>query len=241
MIAILSPAKNMRIPSGTFPVQLPAHIAEAHELTGMLRGLSAYEWESLLAVNPDLAVRAAVNAQNWAPGGTPAALTYCGLVYRYLRAGELEEQQLAYANDHLRILSALYGPLRAMDSIRPYRLELRCGLRPRGSSLYGYWGDAYYRALAGEVIVNLASEEYASAVRPFLRTGDLMVDVEFLSYSRGKYKVIVAWAKMARGSMARFIVENRIEDPADLCAFEALGFRFSPQRSHAGKLVFLKD
>ena len=241
MIVMISPAKNIRVPEGVYSERLPLQIDRARELNRLLRELSAYEWEQLLDLNPELAVRAAVNTQNWSPGGAPAVLSYHGLVYHYLKAETLTPGQLAYADEHLRILSALYGPLKPLDCIRPYRLELRCGFRPDGRSLYDYWGDTYYRALEGRPILNLASGEYASAVRPYLGRRDLMIDVDFLSYSRGRYKVIVAWAKMARGSMARFVIENRIEDPSELQHFEAVGFRYSAERSHAGKLVFLKE
>lgn len=241
MLAILSPAKNMQAAAcpevePTRPRDLP----QTRELFALLRGLAPFELESLLRTSPAIALRAAADFAAWEDtGGAPAALAYQGLAYKYLDAASFSADDFACAQERLRLLSAFYGVLRPLDAIRPYRLELQH--RPAGRSLYAFWGDRWYRALYAETdtVVNLASNEYSRAVRPFLQRGDRFLTCEFLTYRKGKLRCLPAVAKMARGSMARYIVKNELGSPEQLPFFDWGGFQYEQSLSSNDTLVFV--
>ena len=172
-------------------------------------------------------------------GGVPAILAYDGLAYKYLEAETLTAAELRFAQDSLRLFSAFYGPLRPLDAIRPYRLEL--AHRLDGRSLYEFWGRAFYDDLfgAGEAVVNLASNEYSKAVRRYLQTGDRMVTCEFLTYRKGKLRCLPTMAKMARGRMTRYILQHRIESPEQLTLFDWNDFRYEQSLSDNQTLTFI--
>lgn len=184
MIAILSPAKRLVevTPSGARSEPEFEHRARA--LAGLLREYPAWQLESVLRVNAELALEAYLAYQRFGESGarSPALLSFCGLQYRQLDAASLTEGQMEYAQDHLRLLSALYGVLRPLDGIASYRLEMISAFRPGGQTLYRYWGDALCRSLfrSGQLVLNLASQEYARAVKPHLRPGDRMWTWTFL-------------------------------------------------------------
>lgn len=230
MLSILSPAKNMRSAHAHgLPVTAPRRIAEACALLEDLREIPAYELESIMRISPALALQAAAEFAAWTPeGGFPAALAYDGLAYKYLDADSLSDSDLQFAQGHLRHLSALYGVLRPFDRIQPYRLEM--GRRPRGRNLYEFWGSKLRDDLYAEtdLVVNLASKEYSRAVSDWLRPGDRFITCEFLSDRGGKLRCLAANAKMARGAMARYIIQNRIDTAEGLTGFDALGFAFDP-------------
>ena len=214
MIAIVSPAKNMRT-AGLKGLELtrPALLEKTRRLLPMLRALEPWELESRLKINPQLAMKAFSDFQEFeSPGGeSPALLSYHGLAYQNLEAESLGLEDFAFAGGSLRILSAFYGVLRPGDAIKPYRLEFQCGFQPGGKSLYHFWGDSIYRELFrnGDTVINLASREYSKTVSPFLKTGDRMITCDFLTFRRGKLITLAALAKMARGRMARFLIDNR--------------------------------
>jgi cytoplasmic iron level regulating protein YaaA (DUF328/UPF0246 family) len=180
-----------------------------------------------------------------AEGALQAAFAFNGDVYAGLKARELDPEALAWAQDHVRILSGLYGVLKPLDGIQPYRLEMGSPLQTRrGKSLYAFWGDRIGRVLAAElegradpVVVNAASQEYASAVdRKALRAR--VVEVRFLEEKDGRAKIISFFAKRARGALARFAIDNRIERADDLRAFDRDGYRFQAGDSSADLWVF---
>lgn len=242
MIAILSPAKNMRTaPERVLPVTEPLRREERVELYELLRQIPAYELESVMQISPTLALKAAADFAAWKPdGGTPAILSYDGLAYKNLDADTLSDTDLKYAQRHLRHLSALYGVLRPLDMIRPYRLEM--GRRPKGQNLYQFWGSKLRDDLYAEtdLVVNLASNEYSKAVSRQLQKGDRFLTCEFLSERKGKLRCLATQAKMARGAMARYIIEQRVDRAEGLMDFQALDFEFEPALSNAQVYTYIQ-
>ncbi len=243
MIAMISPAISMKIPEKTdWKITRPQFLEDADRINKILKKLSPWEFEEWMHISPGLAVEAFMNARDFdiSNPGSPAALTFTGLVYRYLHPEDFSQQELDYAQEHLRILSGLYGALRPLDGIMPYRLEMGCKLPIEGKKLYAYWGRRIYESLfqQGEPVINLASEEYAKTVRPFLSKRDFFVDVQFLVWRGGKYRTVTAWAKMARGAMARSILKNRWEAAEQLKEFAWEGFAFEEALSGKKKYCF---
>lgn len=247
MLAILSPAKRLApapCPEGLALTSL-LFPAEARELGELLRGYAPWQLESLMGISPELALDAFAICQGFDPGApaAPALLAYHGLAYQHLDASTLSPGEVAAAQGRLRILSALYGVLRPLDGVCPYRLDFMAKLRPGGKNLYRWWGDKLYRALfsAGEPVVNLCSGEYARAVEPWLRPGDRFTTVRFLQRRKGKLVTLPTAAKAARGRMARWIIQNGPTRPEELAAFRWGGWRIDPERSGGGELVFLLE
>lgn len=246
MLAFLSPAKNMRPPPAGGPAPTrPLFLPQARLLARQMKECSAWQLESLLRISPELAMRAFVDYQNFdaASPGWPALLSYRGLAYSTMAPDHFSDGTLAFAQGHVRILSALYGVLRPLDGISPHRLELQCPVRVRGESLYAFWGDRLYRSLftGGQPVVNLASAEYAKAVLPFLQLGDSLVTCEFMQPVHGRFVTRPTEAKMARGGMIRFLCENRLERPEQLQAFEENGYAFRADLSTAERYRFVKE
>ncbi len=241
MIAILSPAKNMKQAVSPAGMTVPRFEARALALQNLLSTLSPWEIESMMRVSPKLAMRAFGLIQSFDRAqGEAAAFSYDGLAYRSLNAASLDERALGSLQGRVRILSALYGVLRPLDAIRPYRLEMHSRVRVYGQSLYAYWGADIAWALYEETrsVVNLASEEYASAVRPYVPADARFIDVEFRVLRKGRLCIPPPYAKMARGRMARYIAEHAIDEPDGLRAFEEDGWRLDPVRSSGDRLVF---
>lgn len=242
MIAILSPAKNME-PAALPGLKMtaPRFSDKTERLASLLREKSPWQLESLMKINPDLAMKAFSYFQDSAPDKkSPALLSYRGLAYQHLNAGDFSIEDFSFAQTHLRLFSAFYGPLRPADAIAPYRLEMQCRLRIDGGSLYRFWGDTFYRDVTTHgPVINLASAEYAKTVQPFLRPGDDFITCRFLVQKRGKYVCLPTAAKMARGAMARWMVRNRAENPDVLKEFHENGFVFSEALSTETNFTFL--
>lgn len=242
MIAILSPAKNME-PAALPGLKMtaPRFSDKTERLASLLREKSPWQLESLMKINPDLAMKAFSYFQDSAPDKkSPALLSYRGLAYQHLNAGDFSIEDFSFAQTHLRLFSAFYGPLRPADAIAPYRLEMQCRLRIDGGSLYRFWGDTFYRDVTVHgPVINLASGEYAKTVQPFLRPGDDFITCRFLVQKRGKYVCLPTAAKMARGAMARWMVRNRAENPDVLKEFHENGFVFSEALSTETNFTFL--
>lgn len=246
MMALFSPAKNMTAaaPPQGLSLHEPYFREKAAELAAALKAYAPWQLETLLDTSPAIAMRAYMDYQAFHPAesGTAALLAYSGLAFRYLEAGTLSEKGLAYADRHVRIASALYGLLRPLDGILPYRLEMMSRLRMDGQNLYAYWGEAIYRRLFAEdpVVINLASAEYARMVTPYLQRGDRFITCDFLAIRRGKRVMPATAAKMARGKMVRYMVDNRVEEPEKLQAFDWDGYAFCPELSMDDRYVFLR-
>jgi cytoplasmic iron level regulating protein YaaA (DUF328/UPF0246 family) len=247
MIAILSPAKNMTAPEDCRDlVTRPAFGDRSALLLEKLRGYCPWELEKLLKVNSALGEQACYyfTHMDLEAAGTPAILTYDGLVFKYFRESPITKAALKASQDKLRVLSGFYGILKPLDGIMPYRLEMQTPLAAGGCcNLYEFWGDSLYRALyAGDdAVINLASEEYARTIRRYLEPGRIFVDVVFQMRRGERLRTITTYAKMARGAMARFIVEEGIDIPEGIRDFDGLGFRYDPARSSSQKYIFVSE
>lgn len=244
MIGIISPAKNMQeVYRDDLELSVPVYIEETKEIYKELEKLEPWEIQTLMKVNEKIATQAFLDFQNLKKKkkGSAAILSYDGLVFKNIKAEELSTKQLIYADQHVRILSGFYGVLKPLDEIRPYRLEMACPLKICGDNLYKFWNrrlaDEIFQS--GQTIINLASEEYAKAVRKYAEPFDRWIDVEFLTMRNGKLRTIVAWAKMARGQMIRYMIEHQIDDPERLKSFEFQGFEYEESLSSENKFVFV--
>ena len=250
MLVVISPAKKLDMSvDDRSPVTAPAFAADAEALAGVARGLSHDDLRSLMSISPALAE---LNAERFAAFGTQpvkaAALAFAGDTYQGLEAHTLDDDEMAWAQNHLRILSGLYGVLRPMDAIEPYRLEMGSRLKTgRGASLYEYWGDRLAEALntqaeavGSQALVNCASQEYFGAVDRDALAIPVITPV-FKEIKDGKSRIVSFFAKKARGAMARHIVQNRLTDPADLQGFSAGGYRYAAGASDGETMVFERD
>lgn len=259
MLLLLSPAKSLDYetptPSGIEPTR-PVFMAEAAALIDQLRTQSPAEIAALMALSDKLATLNTARYAAWRPRNTadnskPAVLAFNGDVYDGLAAGGLSADDLAWAQEHVAILSGLYGVLRPLDALQPYRLEMGTRwVNPRGKDLYAWWGDRIAdellrrlsaRASKGTapVIVNLASQEYAkAALRPVLVQRARVIDCVFEDWKDSGYKVISFYAKQARGLMARHVITHRLSDPQALQDFDLGGYRFEASASARDRLVF---
>ncbi len=252
---LLSPAKTLdydsEIPAAFDALELtrPAYVKEAQQLVERLREFSADEVAALMELSPALAQLNVERFAAWRPRFTPAnsraaVLAFNGDVYEGLNARTLDAASLAWAQEHLRILSGLYGLLRPLDRLQPYRLEMGRPLRTeRGSNLYAYWGDELALALnrlGKGPLVNLASQEYFKAVnRKALKRP--VVEPVFEEVKGDQAKVISFFAKRARGLMARFALQQRLVDPTDLRGFVEEGYRWQAKLSTPERWVFQRQ
>ena len=247
---IVSPAKKMNVVDDAFSWRdLPAFVGRAEELAFAVRSLSYGEAKVLWKCSD---VLTQLNFERFqamdlrAEGAlTPAILAYEGIQYQHLAPNVLTADQLEYLQEHLRVLSGLYGVLRPLDGVVPYRLEMQTKLvAGEARDLYEYWGDALCRALAAEtdVVVNLASVEYAKAVVPHAKANGLrVVTCLFGTLSEdGRLVQRSTAAKSARGSMARWCAERSVRAVEDLHAFDALGHTFDESRSTEECYVFVR-
>lgn len=255
MIIILSPAKiqNFKEQTTTDKFTMPEFMTKAESLVKLMRDLSPSELSKLLAINTNLTQLNFDRFFNWHKPFTlknakQAAFTFDGEVFRGLNAETLSADDLGYAQTHLRILSGLYGVLRPLDLIQAYRLEVSSKLQnPSGKDLYAFWKESVTESILKalkksgkpQFILNLASSEYFKTLdlkNKKVRT----LNVEFYEYKNDKYSQIVIYTKKARGLMARYVIENRIENEEDLKGFNAEGYWYSPQMSSPDKLVFTR-
>ena len=252
MIILLSPAKSLDFESPIPPVTatLPDFLDRSARLIERLKRLSPPELASLMGISDTLAVLNAARYDAWTlpyPAGQSrqAILAFNGDVYEGLDARTWPEADLMFAQTHLRILSGLYGLLRPLDRILPYRLEMGIRLDTgEGKDLYAFWGERLTDALneavqvaGASAVVNLASMEYFKAIKPKRLTVPVIQPV-FEDWSSGRFKVVSFYAKRARGLMARFAVERRCTEPAALKSFDSEGYAFAPDASDAARWVF---
>ncbi|SHH79827.1 peroxide stress protein YaaA [Ferrimonas marina] len=255
MLAVISPAKNLDFdtPAHVPAFSEPAMLDHAEALMATCRQLTPADLASLMKLSDKLAGLNAARFAEWQPPFTPdnakqAVLAFNGDVYTGLDASSLSESQLQHAQQHLRILSGLYGLLRPLDLMQAYRLEMGTKLaNVRGKDLYAFWGnhitEALNQALAEQgdnVLINLASNEYFKAVKPKALEARVITPV-FKDLKNGQYKIISFYAKKARGLMARFMIEQQPQSPKDLEAFNYAGYRFSEADSSEDTMVFLRD
>lgn len=255
MLMVISPAKTLDYdtPPSTARFTQPQFMDHSQELIAQLRDLSPAQISELMHLSDKLAGLNAARFGSWTPAFTPdnakqALLAFKGDVYTGLDANSLSETDLDYAQEHLRMLSGLYGLLRPLDLMMPYRLEMGTKLaNARGKDLYAFWGERISewlnQALADQgddLLLNLASNEYFSAVKRKALNARV-INTEFRDLKNGQYKIISFYAKKARGLMSRFVITERIARPADLKAFDSQGYRYSDKDSNPDNLVFLRD
>ncbi|WP_220814763.1 peroxide stress protein YaaA [Pseudomonas paralcaligenes] len=255
MLLVISPAKTLDYdtPPATARFTQPQFLDHAQELIGQLREMSPGQIGELMHLSDKLAALNVARYGSWHPDFTPdnakqALLAFKGDVYTGLNAEDFSEADFDFAQAHLRMLSGLYGVLRPLDLMQPYRLEMGTKLaNARGNNLYDFWGERISgwldEALAeqgDDVLLNLASNEYFGAVkRKALKAR--VIDTEFKDLKNDQYKIISFYAKKARGLMARYVIKERIRDPERLKDFDYQGYRYSAEQSGPDSLVFLRD
>ena len=245
MIVTLSPSKGQDFdaPMDHRPFTLPQQLDQSGLLIDELRHYDVQGIRNLMNVSENIAD---LNVGRFSAFHTPftednarqALYAFKGDVYSTIEVDDYNQDDLAFAQDHIRILSGLYGYLRPLDLIQPYRLEMKTRLgNPRGDNLYAFWGDRITdllnRDLAVQtepVLVNLASNEYFKSIKPKKLEGQLL-QINFKETKAGKTRVVAIFAKRARGMMANWIVKNRLEHSADLREFALEGYRFDPGQS----------
>lgn len=227
-------------------------LTESHTLIDIMRTKTAKEIAKLMSISDKLAQLNKERYASYRESPTPenekqAILAFKGDVYIGLDNDTLNEKDLAWAQDHVRILSGLYGVLRPLDLIQPYRLEMGTQLKnPKGKDLYAFWGNqitelinADLKKSKGNTIINLASQEYFASIRPESLKGQLY-NVNFLEKRDGKYKFISFTAKKARGWMCRYLIEQRATDAAQMQDFKGQGFRYTKSLSSEFEYVFTR-
>lgn len=252
MLFVLSPAKtlNYDTPAPTEEITLPDFMAHSAELIKVLQAFSPAQIAELMRISDPLASLNFSRYASWSPlcskdNAKQAVFSFNGDVYEGLDAVTLDDVSLKYAQSRIRFLSGLYGLLRPLDLMQPYRLEMGTRLKTaRARNLYEFWGDTITEALnallekeAVRIVVNLASEEYFRAVKPSMLNASVVTPV-FQEWKGGGYKIISFHAKRARGLMARFAALHRIDDPQRLTEFNLEGYSFAQSASTETELVF---
>ena len=255
MLIVISPAKTLdyETPPVTTEYTTPDFLNDSAELIDQLRTLSPADIASLMSISDKLAGLNAARFEAWQTpfsleNAKQAVLAFKGDVYTGLDAETLSADDFAFAQNHLRILSGLYGLLRPLDLMQAYRLEM--GTRfanTRGKDLYAFWGKQITEALnqamtqqTDNVLVNLASNEYFKAVKPAEFQGEIFTPV-FKDLKNGQYKIISFYAKKARGLMVRYIIDNKITRVEDLKGFDYEGYAFNADMSQGNEWVFTRD
>ena len=252
MITLLSPAKKLNFDPVTTQLESTAPVLKSDtlELAKVAKKQSAADLKKLMHISDNLAELnaerfKAFNLEGQSNSAKPAGLTFDGDVYWGLEAKSMSDEDLAYAQDHLRILSGLYGVLRPMDNIQAYRLEMGTKLATkRGKSLYDFWGSAIAETLntdleghADQTIVNLASNEYFKAVDKKTMTHPV-ITAKFMNVKDGKARALMYYAKYGRGLMARWIMQNRVDRAEGLKDFNLDGYKLDKKASSETELVF---
>lgn len=256
MLILLSPAKTLdyETPVTTPDFSQPEFVPEARQLIDQLRDFAPQDIAELMSLSDKLSALNLARYQSWSESHSPdnarqAVLAFKGDVYTGLQAETFSANDLAYAQQHLRILSGLYGVLKPLDLMQPYRLEMGTSLQnPRGRNLYQFWGGRITERLNQEladqaqppVVVNLASNEYFKSVQPKALQARLITPV-FKDLKNGQYKIISFYAKKARGLMARYIIQNRIDTPDAIQGFDLDGYQFNESLSSGDTWVFTRD
>jgi uncharacterized protein len=254
MLTVISPAKTLDFdtPPTTKKISKADFTKQSSELIEIMRKQSPKRLSSLMRISPNLAELNANRFKDWRlPSNTDnakqAVLAFRGDVYLGLQAENYGERDFTFAQKNLRILSGLYGLLKPLDLIQPYRLEMGIKLKNKcGKNLYDFWGNTISEALNEELsqhknktLINLASNEYFKSVDPDLLPGDVITPV-FKDFSNGSYKILGFYAKKARGYMASFIIRNRINKVDDIKEFDIDGYKYNDDMSTTGKWIFTR-
>ncbi len=254
MLTVISPAKTLdyETPVATGTFTQPSHLTQSRKLIRRLREFSAADLSKLMKVSDGLAELNEQRFKRWKTPFKPdnarqALFAFKGDVYVGLDAYTLKQEDIEFAQDHLRILSGLYGILRPLDLMQPYRLEMGTRLdTDAGSNLYQFWDGSLTDSLNDEfenagskILVNLASAEYFKAIRPKQLRAEIITP-QFKEYRKGDYRFVQFYAKKARGLMARYIIDNRIDDAEGLKDFDIDGYRYAPKLSNGSDWVYTR-
>ena len=253
MLVVISPAKRLDWSPVEGEITDPDFQADAVRLSKTMRGLTLGDLKKLMNLSPDLARLnrdrfKAFDADPIQESVRPAVRAFAGDTYIGLEASSLDADEMSWAQDHLRILSGLYGVLRPMDAIQPYRLEMGSRLKTRrGKTLYDYWGTQISKALVSQAdelgtdtLINCASQEYFGAADTKALKLRVITPV-FMEEKNGEAKIVSFFAKKARGSMARYVIQRRLTDPEGIKDFDLGGYRYQPDMSEGDRWVFLRD
>ncbi|MEE9354538.1 MAG: peroxide stress protein YaaA [Methylococcaceae bacterium] len=254
MLTVVSPAKtqDFNTPAILQKYSQSKYLNQSKLLIGQLKEFSEDEIASLMNLSPKLAELNQVRYQTWQlpftlENAKQAILAFKGDVYTGLDAESLDEARFEFAQKHLRILSGLYGVLKPLDLIQPYRLEMGTKIQnDRGKDLYQFWGSKLRKAIEAEpgfadgVLINLASNEYYKALEEKKFRGRVITPA-FKDWKNGQYKIISFYAKKARGLMSRYIIDHRIDRPKEIKNFDSDGYRFSEEMSKGENWVFIRD
>ena len=255
MLAIISPAKTLDFESAVknFPVSQPHFTDYSEQLIEVCRKLSPQDLSSLMSISDKLAGLNAARFAEWTKihneeNSRAALFAFKGDVYTGLDADSLSEDDVIFTQSHLRMLSGLYGLLKPLDLMQPYRLEMGTKLaNPKGKDLYAFWGNVITQAVqqaideqGDNVLINLASDEYYKSVKENQLKAKIIKPV-FLDNKSGKYKVISFYAKKARGLMCRYLIQNRLTDIEQLKEFDLGGYWFDSASSTETEFVFKRD
>lgn len=254
MLLVISPAKNLdyETPATIQHSSQPDFLHESQRLIDELRQLAPQDVSKLMSISDKLGVLNYDRFQQWSQPFTPdtakpAVLAFNGDVYTGLNAGDFSSEDFEFAQQHLRILSGLYGLLRPLDLMQPYRLEMGTKfVNQRGNNLYEFWGNlitdalnAQLQALNTDVLVNLASNEYFKAVKPKALNAQIITPV-FKDWKGEQYKIISFYAKKARGMMCAYAIRNRLTQAEQLQGFDSEGYAFNEAMSSAKEWVFTR-
>ncbi len=250
MLLVISPAKTLDYSHPEYSAHTqPDFTSEVKDLVGVLRKKSAKQISKLMHLSDSLSILNEERYQSFtetfsADNSKQAILAFKGEVYAKMEADSFTAEDLEFAQQHLRILSGLYGLLKPLDLIQPYRLEMGTKLKTKkGDNLYDYWGTKISKALnaagEGRTLVNLASQEYFKAVdKKTLKMP--VITIHFKEHREGNYQVVGFFAKQARGLMTRYAIQNRITDPEQLKVFQEDGYEFAERLSSTQDWVFVR-
>jgi len=254
MLIVVSPAKTLDYdtPAKTKIHTTPDFLKDSQKLIKILRGFSPLDIAELMNVSSNIAELNFDRYKSWSANFTEknakqAVLAFKGDVYTGLDAESFSAKDFKFAQKHLRVLSGLYGLLRPLDLMKPYRLEMGTRLTNlRGKNLYEFWGSEITQALNAQLkkiksdcLINLASNEYFKSIKPKELNGEIITPA-FKDYKAGQYKMIGVYAKKARGALSRFIIQNQLSDPEDIKDFNGDGYRFNKTLSKDKTWVFTR-
>lgn len=254
MLMLISPAKSLDM-QASYPSLKTSQarlLEDSQQLIDQLQTLNPKEIQRVMGISEKLSVLNYQRFQDWAPSDSalqcPALFAFQGDVYQGLAAATLQLDELYFAQQHLRILSGLYGVLRPLDMMQAYRLEMGTKLaNTRGANLYAFWGDKISQLIKADMpegepceLVNLASNEYFKAVKPNL-VGSRLITPVFKDLKNGQYKIISFYAKKARGMMVNYALKHKVTQAEALKHFDSAGYRFAEDMSDHQQWVFIRD
>lgn len=246
MKIILSPAKKMKIDTDSLePLGFPVYIDRTEQIMSWLKNSSRDELKKLWGCSDKIVDENVERLGNMDLRNrlTPAVLAYEGIAYQYMAPAVFEYGHFNYVQEHLCILSAFYGVLKAMDGVTPYRLEMQAKAHIDGTkNLYEFWGRDLYDAVIDDsrIIINLASKEYSKCIEKYVTTDDRFITISFCENVSGRLVTKGTYAKMARGEMVRFMTENNVQTPDELMYFDRLGYIYRKELSNPSEYVFVK-